>query len=118
MLHRQCPKTFDPANSDSGVDHRATDQIFSQLVEYKRGTDEADSRAGRALDRQPGRLQYTFDLRKGVAFQTTEDFKPTREFNADDVLFSPFGRLFNRDSAFGKVCPSSRPMSCPTAGRS
>ena len=33
-------------------------------------------------------LTYTFKLRKGVKFHTTEDFTPTRDFNADDVVFS------------------------------
>jgi ABC-type transport system substrate-binding protein len=102
------PKTFDPANSDSGVDHRATDQIFSQLVEYKRGTDELTPALAERWTVSPDGLQYTFDLRKGVQFQTTEDFKPTRELNADDVLFT-FGRLLNRDSAFGKALPIVSP---------
>ena len=31
---------------------------------------------------------YTFHLRKGVKWQDNKDFKPTREFNADDVVFS------------------------------
>lgn len=102
------PKTFDPANSDSGVDHRATDQIFSQLIDNKRGTDELIPALAERWTVSPDGLQYTFDLRKGVAFQTTEDFKPTREFNADDVLFT-FGRLLNRDSAFGKALPIVSP---------
>ena len=29
---------------------------------------------------------YTFHLRKGVKFHSRQDFKPTRDFNADDVL--------------------------------
>ena len=31
---------------------------------------------------------YTFHLRKGVKWQDNKDFKPTRELNADDVVFS------------------------------
>ena len=31
---------------------------------------------------------YTFHLRKGVKFHTTAKFKPSRDFNATDVLFS------------------------------
>ena len=33
-------------------------------------------------------LTYTFKLRKGVKFHTTENFKPSRDFNADDVIFT------------------------------
>ncbi|MDQ9338678.1 ABC transporter substrate-binding protein, partial [Escherichia coli] len=39
---------------------------------------------------------YRFHLRDKVQFQTTDWFKPTRAFNADDVIFT-FGRIFNRD---------------------
>ncbi|MEX0827399.1 MAG: ABC transporter substrate-binding protein, partial [Haliea sp.] len=33
-------------------------------------------------------LEYTFHLRPGVKFQTTDFFTPTRDMNADDVIFS------------------------------
>ena len=31
---------------------------------------------------------WTFTLRQGVKFNSNKFFKPTRDFNADDVLFS------------------------------
>lgn len=31
---------------------------------------------------------YTFHLRQGVKFQSNKSFTPTRDFNADDVIFS------------------------------
>ena len=31
---------------------------------------------------------YTFHLRQGVKFHTTDYFKPTRDFTADDVVFT------------------------------
>lgn len=40
-------------------------------------------------------LVYTFKLRPGVKFHTTAWFKPTREMNADDVLFS-FQRMIDK----------------------
>jgi dipeptide transport system substrate-binding protein len=33
-------------------------------------------------------LEYTFKLRPGVKFHTTDYFTPSRDFNADDVIFS------------------------------
>lgn len=33
-------------------------------------------------------LVYTFHLRQGVKWQTTPEFSPSHEFNADDVVFS------------------------------
>jgi ABC-type transport system substrate-binding protein len=36
----------------------------------------------------PDGKTYTFTLRKGVKFNSNKYFKPTRDFNADDVIFS------------------------------
>ena len=47
-------------------------------------------------------LEYTFNLRKGVKFHTTKGFTPSRDFNADDVIFS-FERQLQPDHAFHKV---------------
>ena len=43
-------------------------------------------------------LEYTFHLRPGVKFQTTDFFTPTRDFNADDVVFSFERQLDARQS--------------------
>ncbi|MFP3562118.1 ABC transporter substrate-binding protein, partial [Paraburkholderia sp. SIMBA_049] len=51
---------------------------------------------------------YTFHLRRGVKFQTTAWFKPTRPFQADDVVFT-FGRMLDADSPFRKAYPVSFP---------
>ena len=53
-------------------------------------------------------LTYTFHLREGVKFHTTPYFKPTREFNADDVLFT-FNRMINKDDPFRKAYPTEFP---------
>jgi ABC-type transport system substrate-binding protein len=50
----------------------------------------------------PGVRTFTFTLRRGVAFHSTPWFKPTRAFNADDVLFT-FGRFINPDHPFNKA---------------
>ncbi|KTC26558.1 peptide ABC transporter substrate-binding protein, partial [Pseudomonas sp. ABAC21] len=53
-------------------------------------------------------LAYTFHLRDGVKFHTTDFFTPTRDFNADDVLFT-FNRLLDAESPFRKAYPSESP---------
>lgn len=45
---------------------------------------------------------YTLNLRKGVVFHTTKEFTPSREFNADDVIFS-FERQWKTDHPYHKV---------------
>jgi ABC-type transport system substrate-binding protein len=102
------PKTFDPAMTDSGIDHVAHLPIFSNLIEVRRGTDQLIPGLATSWSVSPDGLAYTFGLRRGVTWHSSEEFKPTREFNADDVVFT-FGRLLNRDSAFAKAFPGVSP---------
>ncbi|HEY1128271.1 MAG TPA: ABC transporter substrate-binding protein, partial [Roseateles sp.] len=102
------PKTFDPAMTDSGIDHVAHLPIFSTLIEVKRGTDQLIPGLATSWSISPDGLAYTLELRRGVSWHTAEGFKPSREFNADDVVFT-FGRLLSRDSAFAKAFPSVSP---------
>ena len=102
------PKSFDPAMTDSYVDHVAHSPVFGTLVELKRGTDQLIPGLATRWTISPDGLAYTFELRRGVTWHTVDGFKPTREFNADDVLFT-FNRMLNRDSAFAKAFPSVSP---------
>ncbi len=43
-----------------------------------------------------------------MKFHSTDYFKPTREFNADDVLFT-FERMLDKDHPFRKAYPTEFP---------
>jgi dipeptide transport system substrate-binding protein len=51
-------------------------------------------------------LEYTFFLREGVSFHVNDRFTPTRDFNADDVIFS-FDRQRLADNPYNALNSAS-----------
>ncbi|VAW16326.1 Dipeptide-binding ABC transporter, periplasmic substrate-binding component (TC 3.A.1.5.2) [hydrothermal vent metagenome] len=83
------PEGFDPAPYTSGTTFDASSKpLYNRLVEFKRGTSEVIPGLAESWEVSDDGLEYTFYLRSGVKFHTTDYFTPTRDFNADDVIFS------------------------------
>ncbi|RMP08918.1 hypothetical protein ALQ29_05351 [Pseudomonas marginalis pv. marginalis] len=103
------PAGFDPSQYTSGTDFDASaETVFNRLTQFKRGGTEVEPGLATRWDISKDGLTYTFHLRDGVKFHTTDFFTPTRDFNADDVLFT-FNRLLDADSPFRKAYPSESP---------
>jgi dipeptide transport system substrate-binding protein len=97
------PEGFNPALYTAGTTFDASSrQIFNRLVEFERGTTKIVPALAESVAVSDGGLTYTFVLRDGVKFHTTKNFTPSREFNADDVVWS-FERQLNTDHPFHKV---------------
>ncbi|MEP3276149.1 MAG: ABC transporter substrate-binding protein [Stappiaceae bacterium] len=92
------PEGFDPALYTSGTTFDASSKpIYNRLVEFKRGTTQVLPGLAESWSVSDDGLEYTFNLRKGVKFHSSDSFTPTRDFNADDVVFS-FERQLKKDS--------------------
>jgi dipeptide transport system substrate-binding protein len=92
------PANFDPGTTTGGNDFDASSRtIYSRLVEFKHGGTEIEPGLAEKWEISDDGLTYTFHLRPGVKFQTTEYFKPTRDLSADDVVFT-FDRQFNKEN--------------------
>ncbi|OYU28667.1 MAG: ABC transporter substrate-binding protein [Burkholderiales bacterium PBB2] len=102
------PKSFDPANSDSGIDHAATYPIFDGLIDNEPGTDRLIPGLAESWTVAADGRSIRFKLRHGVKFHSTAYFKPTRDFNADDVIFT-FARLLDPQHPFSKAHPIVSP---------
>ncbi|KIP98451.1 MULTISPECIES: ABC transporter substrate-binding protein [Pseudomonas] len=103
------PGGFDPGQYTTGTDFdAASETIFNRLAEFERGGTKAQPSLASSWDISEDGLTYTFHLREGVKFHTTEYFNPTRDFNADDVLFT-FQRMLDRNHPFRKAYPSEFP---------
>jgi dipeptide transport system substrate-binding protein len=103
------PAGFDPAQYTTGTDFTAnTYTVFNRLVEFERGGTSLEPALAERWDVSPDGKTYTFHLRHGVKFQKTEFFKPTREFDADDVVFT-FERMLDPNQPFHKAYPAAFP---------
>ncbi len=96
------PENFTPALNTTGTSLDAARPAFDQLVEFERGTVNIMPGLAESWDISPDGKTITFHLRHGVKFHATKTFKPTRDFNADDVLFS-FGRQYDDKNPYHKV---------------
>ena len=96
------PENFTPAINTTGTSFDAARPVYNRLTEFKRGTTDVVPGLAESWEVTDGGKTITFHLRKGVKFHSLKDFKPTRDFNADDVLFS-FDRQWKPDNPYYKV---------------
>ncbi len=101
--------TFNPQKAGSGltVDTLAA-QLYDRLLDVDPYTYRLVPELAESWEVLDNGATYRFHLRDGVAFQTTEWFKPKRNFNADDVVFT-FQRIFDRDNPWHNVNGASFP---------
>lgn len=96
------PENFTPALNTTGTSLDAARPVYDQLVEFERGSTKLKPGLAESWDVSPDGKTITFHLRKGVKFGSTKDWRPTRDFNADDVLFS-FDRQYDEKNPYNKV---------------
>lgn len=97
------PEGFDPALYTSGTTFDAASHpIYNRLAEFKVGTTETVPGLAESWEVAEDGLSVTFNLRQGVKFHSNADFTPTRDFNADDVIFS-FDRQGNPENPYNQV---------------
>jgi len=103
------PAGFDPAQYTTSVENSAAAYtVYNRLVEFEHGGTKVEPGLAESWDISADGRTYTFHLRHGVAFQTTSFFKPTRPFNADDVIFT-FERMRDANHPFRKAYPVAFP---------
>lgn len=108
------PEGFDPGQYTSGLTFDASGHaIYNPLVSFTQGTTDVEPALAEKWDISEDGLTYTFALRKGVKFHTTPYFTPTRDFNADDVIFT-FERQLNSEHPFRKAYPTEFPYAIDT----
>ena len=83
------PTSFNPQiDTSSTTSDAVAHQIYDRLLEFDQNTGRIIPGLASSWRVSDDGLTYTFQLRRNVAFHTTSYFQPTRNFNADDVIFS------------------------------
>ena len=97
------PENFSPAINTTGTSFDAARPVYDKLTQFARGSTQVEPGLAESWTVSPDGRVFTFKLRKGVKFHSgVNGFKPTRDFNADDVLFS-FERQWKADHPYAKV---------------
>ena len=97
------PEGFDPALYTSGTTFDAASHpLYNRLTEFKVGSTETIPGLAESWSVSDDGKKVTFNLRQGVSFHSNRQFTPSRNFNADDVIFS-FDRQGNPDNAYNQV---------------
>jgi dipeptide transport system substrate-binding protein len=97
------PENFTPALNTTGTSFDAARPVYDKLTEFKRGSTEVEPGLAESWTVSPDSKVFTFKLRKGVKFHSgVNGFKPTRDFDADDVIFS-FERQWKEANPYAKV---------------
>jgi dipeptide transport system substrate-binding protein len=100
------PENFYPGINTTGTSFDANSQIYSRIVDFERGTTKVVPGLAEKWDISADGTIYTFHLRKGVKWQSNASFKPTRDFNADDIIFA-IERQWKDSNPYFKVTSSN-----------
>ncbi len=97
------PETFNASLKTSGTTFDASSKnVYNRLLEFEVGTTDTVPALAESWTVSDDALEYTFNLRRGVKFHSINGFTPTREFNADDVLYS-FNRQWDKEHPYHTV---------------
>lgn len=97
------PATFNPQLVDSGITSETlSSQLFDTLLTLDSTTYQPKASIAESWQVNESGTEYLFTLKKGVSFQSTAWFTPSRTLTADDVVFS-FRRIIDPSHPFHMV---------------
>ncbi|BAU72616.1 ABC transporter substrate-binding protein [Metapseudomonas furukawaii] len=103
------PEGFDIAQYTAATTADASaETLFDRLVHFVPGSTRLEPGLAESWTISPDGRVYEFQLRQGVKFHSTPWFTPSRDFNADDVLWS-FQRQLDPQHPWHKLSPRGFP---------
>jgi dipeptide transport system substrate-binding protein len=103
------PEGFDIVQYTAATTADASaETVYERLVQFAPGSTRIIPALAESWKISADGLTYTFTLRQGVKFHETPWFKPSRELNADDVLWS-FQRQRDKEHDWHELAPRGFP---------
>jgi len=103
------PEGFDIVQYTAAVTADASaETLFDRLIRFVPGSTELEPGLAQSWQVSDDGLSYTLQLRRGVKFHRSKTFTPSRDFNADDVLWS-FQRQLDPQHPWHALSPRGFP---------
>lgn len=91
--------SFNPQTADAGTSMNVvTEQIYNKLFEMKHNSPKVEPSLAKSYRISKNGTEIFIQLRQDVKFHHTSWFRPSRNFNADDVVFS-LNRVLGHNTA-------------------
>ena len=96
------PDFLNPQFSNQNTAYDVSTQIYERLVGVERGGSKLVPSLAKSWSHSDDGLIVTFKLRPGVKWHSNRHFTPTRNLNADDVVYT-FRRMMDERDPYAKV---------------
>jgi dipeptide transport system substrate-binding protein len=97
------PENFTPAMNTTGTSLDAARPVYNKLTQFTPGSTAVEPGLAESYEVSDEGKTITFHLRKGIKVHSgVNGFTPTRDLNADDVIFS-FERQWKPEHPYAKV---------------
>ncbi|MFL5129578.1 MAG: ABC transporter substrate-binding protein [Microvirga sp.] len=96
------PENFYPGINTTGTSFDVNEHIYDNIVDFERGGTQVVPGLAEKWDISADGTVYTFHIRKNAKFHSNKAFKPTRNLNADDIVFM-LERQWKEDNPYFKV---------------
>jgi dipeptide transport system substrate-binding protein len=101
------PENFSPSINTTGTSLDAARPVYNKLVQFEPGGTSVNPALAESYTVSDDGKTITFKLRQGVKFHSgVNGFTPTRDFNAEDVIWS-FERMWKAEHPYAKVSGGS-----------
>ena len=100
------PENFAPSVNTTGTSFDVNEQIYDNIVQFERGGTKVVPGLAERWTIEKSGTEYTFFLRKGVKWHSNKNYKPSRDFNADDFIFT-LERQWKESDPYFKVTSSN-----------